>query len=93
MIAVRDEIELGRAILDEVGLSIGPDHNLVDEESGAPVQFNGKMRFTVDMAKSATPAEVEAQVRSLEQTAKWSAGMNIVKVIVVPGRIINIVLK
>lgn len=58
-----------------------------------PVQFNGKMRFTVDMAKSATPAEVEAQVRSLEQTAKWSAGMNIVKVIVVPGRIINIVLK
>lgn len=58
-----------------------------------PVQFNGKMRFTVDMAKSATPAEVEAQVRSLEQTAKWSAGMKIVKVIVVPGRIINIVLK
>lgn len=58
-----------------------------------PVQFNGKMRFTVDMAKSATPAEVEAQVRPLEQTAKWSAGMKIVKVIVVPGRIINIVLK
>ena len=64
-----------------------------DDTVTYPVQFNGKMRFTVDMAKSATPAEVEAQVRSLEQTAKWSAGMNIVKVIVVPGRIINIVLK
>ena len=58
-----------------------------------PVQFNGKMRFTVEMPKSATPAEVEAQVRAMEQTAKWSAGMNIVKVIVVPGRIINIVVK
>ena len=64
-----------------------------DDTVTYPVQFNGKMRFTVDMTKSATPAEVEAQVRSLEQTAKWSAGMNIVKVIVVPGRIINIVLK
>lgn len=64
-----------------------------DDTVTYPVQFNGKMRFTVDMAKSATPAEVEAQVRSLEQTAKWSAGMKIFKVIVVPGRIINIVLK
>ena len=66
---------------------------VADDTVTYPVQFNGKMRFTVDMAKSATPAEVEAQVRSLEQTAKWSAGMKIVKVIVVPGRIINIVLK
>ena len=58
-----------------------------------PVQFNGKMRFTVELPKSASPAEVESAVRSMEQTAKWSEGKNIVKVIVVPGRIINIVLK
>ena len=58
-----------------------------------PVQFNGKMRFTVELPKSAAPAEVEAAVRSMEQTAKWSEGKNIVKVIVVPGRLINIVLK
>ena len=58
-----------------------------------PVQFNGKMRFTVELPKSASPAEVEAAVRSMEQTAKWSEGKNIVKIIVVPGRIINIVLK
>ena len=58
-----------------------------------PVQFNGKMRFTVELPKSASPAEVEAAVRSMEKTAKWSEGKNIVKVIVVPGRIINIVLK
>ena len=58
-----------------------------------PVQFNGKMRFTVDLPKSASPAEVEAAVRANEMTPRYVAGMNIVKVIVVPGRIINIVLK
>ena len=58
-----------------------------------PVQFNGKMRFTVDMPRSASPSEVEQKVLSMEQTARWSEGKSVVKVIVVPGRIINIVLK
>ena len=58
-----------------------------------PVQFNGKMRFTVDMPKSATPSEVEAAVRAHEQTPKYVGEQKIVKVIVVPGRIINIVVK
>ncbi|MCQ2171425.1 MAG: leucine--tRNA ligase [Bacteroidales bacterium] len=58
-----------------------------------PVQFNGRMRFTIDMPKSAAPADVEAAVRAHEQTPKYVEGKTIVKVIVVPGRIINIVLK
>jgi len=58
-----------------------------------PVQFNGKMRFTVDMPKSASPAEVEAAVRANEMTPKYVGDQQIVKVIVVPGRIINIVVK
>ena len=58
-----------------------------------PVQFGGKMRFTVDMPRSASPAEVEAAVRGMEQTTKWVGDKQIVKVVVVPGRIINIVLK
>ena len=58
-----------------------------------PVSFNGKMRFTVDLPKSMSPAEVEENIRGMEQTAKWVAGKAIVKVIVVPGRIVNIVLK
>ena len=37
--------------------------------------------------------EVEEAVRAAEQTSKYVGGMNIVKVIVVPGRIVNIVLK
>ena len=58
-----------------------------------PVQFNGKMRFTLDLPKSATPAEVEAAVRSAELTPKYVGAQSIVKVIVVPGRIVNVVVK
>ena len=65
----------------------------VEDSVTYPVQFNGKLRFTVDLPKSAAPAEVEAAVRGMEQTAKWVDGQQIVKVVVVPGRIINIVVK
>ena len=65
----------------------------VEDSVTYPVQFNGKMRFTVDLPKSAAPAEVEAAVRGMEQTAKWVGDQQIVKVVVVPGRIINIVVK
>ena len=65
----------------------------VEDNVTYPVQFNGKMRFTVDLPKSASPAEVEAAVRDMEQTAKWLGGQQITKVVVVPGRIINIVVK
>ena len=58
-----------------------------------PVQFNGKMRFTVDLARSASPAEVEAAVRADANTARYVGEQSIVKVIVVPGRIVNIVVK
>jgi leucyl-tRNA synthetase len=58
-----------------------------------PVSFNGKMRFTVDLPKSMPAPEVEVQIRAMEQTAKWVGDKSIVKVIVVPGRIVNIVLK
>ena len=56
-----------------------------------PVSFNGKTRFKLVLPKSLTPAEVEAVVRADENTARYLAGGAIRKVIVVPGRIINIV--
>ena len=58
-----------------------------------PVSFNGKTRFFLDAPASATPAEVEAQVRSHEKTPQYVGEQSIVKVIVVPGRIVNVVLK
>ena len=66
---------------------------VVEDKCTYPVSFNGKTRFNVEMAKSASPAEVEAYVRGLDQTAKYVAGQSILKVIVVPGRIVNIVVK
>ena len=58
-----------------------------------PVSFNGKMRFTVELPKSLSPKEVEAEIRGMEQTVKYVGGQNIVKVIVVPGKIVNFVVK
>ena len=57
------------------------------------VSFNGKTRFTVDLPLDMSREDVDAHVRSLELTEKYVAGGNIVKVIVVPGKIVNIVVK
>ena len=57
------------------------------------VSFNGKTRFTVDLPLDMSREDVDAHVRGLEQTAKYVGEGNIVKVIVVPGKIVNIVVK
>ena len=57
------------------------------------VSFNGKTRFTVELPADNSKEEVEAHVRGMEQTAKYVGDGNIVKVIVVPGKIVNIVVK
>ncbi|MCR4568924.1 MAG: leucine--tRNA ligase [Bacteroidales bacterium] len=58
-----------------------------------PVSFNGKTRFFVDAPASASPAEVEALVRAHEKTPQYVGDKSIAKVIVVPGRIVNVVIK
>ena len=58
-----------------------------------PVSFNGKMRFTADLPKSLTPKEVEDSIRGMEQTARYLDGKTVVKVIVVPGKIVNFVIR
>ena len=63
------------------------------EESNVkyPVQFNGKVRFTIELPKAATREEVEKAVLADEQTPKFLNGGAPKKVIVVPGKIVNIV--
>ena len=56
-----------------------------------PVSFNGKMRFKLELSKSLSPKEVEEAVRANENTAKYVGENGIKKVIVVPGKIINVV--
>lgn len=64
---------------------------LVESVTKYPVSFNGKVRFTLEIAASATPQEVESAALSAPEAAKWLEGKQPKKVIVVPGRIVNIV--
>ena len=63
----------------------------VEDNVKYPVQFNGKMRFLLELPKSLGREEVEAAVRAAAETEKYLQGAAIRKVIVVPGKIINIV--
>lgn len=57
-----------------------------------PISFNGKTRFTMDFAKDATRETIEAAVMAHSETQRHLAGATPKKVIVVPGRIVNIVM-
>ncbi len=68
------------------------DYLKVDTET-LSISFNGKTRFTMDFAPEATKEEIEKAALAAEESAKHLEGKQIVKVIVVPHRIVNIVLK
>ncbi|MBR4297709.1 MAG: leucine--tRNA ligase [Bacteroidaceae bacterium] len=57
------------------------------------VSFNGKTRFTLDFPVDATKEDIEKTTLDSELTKKYLDGKTIVKMIVVPGRIVNIVVK
>lgn len=56
-----------------------------------PVSFNGKMRFTIEVDASASREEIEKEALSNPGAEKWLEGKTPKKVIVVPGKIVNIV--
>ncbi|MBP3763754.1 MAG: leucine--tRNA ligase [Bacteroidales bacterium] len=64
---------------------------LVEDTVKYPVQFNGKMRFTLDLPAAATQEEAVAAVLGAPESAKWLGGKEPRKVIFVPKKIINIV--
>ena len=66
--------------------------HLVEANIAYPVSFNGKMRFKIELPTALSPKEVEAEVLAAEQSQKYLEGKAPKKVIVVPGRIVNIVM-
>ena len=64
----------------------------VESSLNYPVSFNGKTRFSLSFPAEATPADIEKAVLADPQTAKWTEGKTVKKVIVVPKRIVNIVI-
>ncbi|MCG5643815.1 leucine--tRNA ligase [Flavobacteriaceae bacterium LSUCC0859] len=67
-----------------------PAH-LVESEKEYPISFNGKMRFKMKLPMDLSKEEIEAAVMAYEKTKQQLDGRTPKKVIVVPGKIINIV--
>ena len=74
-----------------VSYPIFEEKYLVESSKNYPVSFNGKMRFTRELSLDLSPKEIEEIILADEQTQKHLQGRTPKKVIVVPGKIINIV--
>jgi len=64
---------------------------LVESEKEYPVSFNGKLRFTINLSLDLSKEAIEKAVLSDERTQKQLEGRQPKKVIIVPGKIVNIV--
>ena len=64
---------------------------LIEDVKKYPISFNGKMRFTLELPVDMSKDEIEAVVMSHEKTIHYLEGRTPKKVIVVPGKIVNIV--
>lgn len=68
------------------------DENLLQENSYEyPVSFNGKLRFKMVLPLDMTAKEMETQVLSDPNAARWLEGVSVRKIVIVPGKIINVV--
>lgn len=79
---------------ESITLAPFPEFNevfLVDDSINYPVSFNGKVKFTLELAATLTAPEVEAIVRANENTIKFLDGKEPKKVIVVHKKIVNMV--
>ena len=65
---------------------------LVENTFEYPVSINGKLRFKREYPLTATPAEISADIVKADEAQKWLEGKEPKKIIVVAGRIINIVI-
>ena len=66
---------------------------LIESQVKMGVAFNGKARYEIQVSADADNATIEQTVREDERTAKYVEGKQIMKVIIVPKRMVNIVVK
>ena len=66
---------------------------MVEDTVTLSVSFNGKTRYTIDLPAGTSREEAEAAALGAPQAARYTEGFQVVKVIVVPGKIVNVVLK
>ncbi|OYU85008.1 MAG: hypothetical protein CFE24_03955 [Flavobacterium sp. BFFFF2] len=77
--------------IERVPFPIYDAQYLVESNKEYPVSFNGKMRFTLNLPLDLSVEEIEAQVMADERTQQQLQGRTPNKVIIVPGKIINLV--
>jgi leucyl-tRNA synthetase len=77
--------------ISEVAFPAFEAKHLVETNKEYPVSFNGKMRFTIELPLDLTAAQIEEIVMKDERTQKHLDGRTPNKVIIVPGKIINLV--
>ena len=65
--------------------------HLIESSKAYPISFNGKMRFTLELSLDLSKDDIESAVLSHEKTKQYLEGRTPKKVIVVPGKIVNIV--
>lgn len=65
---------------------------LVENTKNYPVSFNGKVRFTLELPANASKEDIEKAVLENEKSERWLEGKKPKKVIIVPGKIVNIVI-
>jgi leucyl-tRNA synthetase len=66
---------------------------LVENTFEYPVSVNGKLRFKIEFPIDTNPKDIEKEVLTDERAQKWVENMQVLKIIVVPKKIINIVVK
>jgi len=74
-----------------VAFPICEEKYLVESEKEYPVSFNGKMRFTIKLPLDLTVPQIQEIVMADERTIKQLDGRTPNKVIIVPGKVINLV--
>ncbi|PKV48380.1 leucyl-tRNA synthetase [Aquimarina sp. MAR_2010_214] len=67
------------------------EKHLVESTKQYPISFNGKMRFTMELSLDLSKDEIEEAVMAHEKTQEQLAGREPKKIIVVPGKIVNVV--
>ncbi len=77
--------------ISTVAFPICEEKYLIESEKEYPVSFNGKMRFTIKLPLDLTVAQIQEIVMADERTIKQLEGRTPNKVIIVPGKVINLV--
>ncbi|WP_395076012.1 leucine--tRNA ligase [Flavobacterium sp.] len=77
--------------ISEEAFPIYDEKYLVESDKEYPVSFNGKMRFTINLPLDLTPVQIEEIIMKDERTIKQLDGNMPKKIIIVPGKVINLV--